>query len=383
MRSRLTTYRDCVFHTLDFLGANVTEEARRDARRATLNAYRELASAHRWSYFYTRGRLNTVAPYSTGTVAVTASTGVVDLTGGVFPSWAPTGTIQINNVIYQIGSVQSTTQLTLTAQSRPGANIDAGATFTIYRDTFPLPADCLSIARLILVNNAFAMWYEPPTTWLERQRIYRGPATPRSYTIRGDPHYFAAMAVSLFPVPDAAYEFDYLYQRTPREMLIEESSTGTATCTSAALALTGSGTAWTSDMIGSVIRLSANGTALPDAPTGSNPAAQERIILAVASATSLTVDLAWTQSLTAVKHTISDPVDIESAAMLNALLRCCEKHAGLSRARADRMILESAYREALILAREADSRNFAMEASGSVSVYPYRLAQMPRGPDVS
>ncbi len=383
MRNALITFRDLVQHTLDFLGANVTNEARRDSRRAAENALRELASAHRWSYYYTRGRLNTVAPYSTGTLEVAAATGVVTLTGGAWPSWANYGVLQINSVLYQIASVTSATVLTLSRQTAPAAAVVAGTGYTLWRDTFPLPTDCLSISRMILVNNAFALSYEHPDLWLQRQRVYRGPASPRTYTIRGEPHYLGALAVSFFPAPDNVYPVDYLYQRTPRALRIEEYSTGTVTSVIGEYTLAGTGTAFNANHVGSVIRLSTDTVNLPDPITGSYPAAQERIILEVTNATTVVVDLPWTVASSGVKYLISDPVDIEPASMANALYRCCERQAGMSRSRKDRNVLDIAYKEALILAREADARNFASESSGGTPAYPYRMADMPRGADVS
>ena len=379
----LNTYKDLIDHLVDFLGAQPTGEARRDARRAAANGLRQLATAGNWFYYYQRGRLLTNGQYTTGTVAYTQSNYSVTLTGGSFPSWALYGCIQIQNIVYQVAGNPDPQTLVLAACSNPGADLAAGQSFTLYRDTYPLPADCQAIDRMILEGYAFSLWYEHPDIWLERQRIYRGPAVPRVYTVRGEPHYFGVMAVSFFPPPDAAYPFDFIYKRLPRPMVLEGYSTGSASATAGSTTITGSGTSWSSSMVGSVIRLSADSVNPPTDLVGPNPAIYEGVVLAVASASSLTADTPSPSTLGSVQYVISDPVDIEVGAMLNALLRCCEYQLALTRSRADVAQLAAQYREALILAREADSRNMALEAAGTIPRYPYRLAQMPRGPDVS
>ena len=391
----LTTYKDMKLHVIDFLGGNPGGDASRDARRAVQNGYRDLGAASNWSYFYQRGRVNTVAPYMTGTIAYTNATKTVTLTGGTWPSWAAQGVLvigavttgtpvmQTGNVLYQVASNPTSSTLVLTNQTNPGVDIPAGTTFTLIQDTYPLPTDAMSCERMILVNNAYALQYEHVGLWLERQRIFHGPAMPRFYCYRGDPSYYGAMAVSFFPAPDNAYPIDFIYKRMPRPLRVEDSNTGTASGVMGAVGLTGVGTAWTADMVGSVIRLSGDGLNLPDSVVGSNPYAQQRVIAGWTSATSLTVDEPWSQTLTGVKHVVSDPVDMEYGAMMTALFRSCEYQVSMTRAQKRIADTQKLWQQALIFARECDSRNFALEASGGRPMYPYRLAQMPRGPDVS
>lgn len=383
MDLKLTTYRDMIDHVLDYLGANPDASATRDARRAIQNAYRDLASRHHWSYYYTRGRLGTVAPYSTGTINYTQATRTVTLSDGVFPSWASQGVLVITNVAYEIATNPSNTTLVLTQHSNPGTDLAAGTTYSMYQDTYPLPVDCQAIDRMILVNNAFAMWYEHPSAWLERQRIYRGPAVPRSYTIRGSPNYFGSLAISFFPPPDAIYQFDFIYQRRPRPLLRDAVFAGTVTFGTGTTTLDGDGTAWDSGLVGSVVRISGDNINLPTGLAGSYPALFERIVTAVGDASTLTVDAAFDQTLGPVKYLISDPVDMEELAMLTALQRGVEFQVATSRNQEVRRQAQADYTKALIEAMEADSRNMAIEQAGPQKQYPYRLANFPRGADVS
>jgi hypothetical protein len=383
MDIRLTTYKDLIDHCLDFLGANPDASATRDCRRAIQNGYRDLASRHHWIYYYTRGRLNTVAPYQAGTISYTHATRTVALTGGQFPTWAGQGMLSIVNVVYEVATSPDASTLILTQQSNPGADVAPGQVYTLYQDTYPLPVDCQAIDRLILVNNAFSMWYEHPSAWLERQRIYRGPAVPRSYTIRGTPDYLGSLAISFFPPPDNHYDFDYIYQRRPRPLLKDQVMAGAAGVVAGSLVVGGTGTAWDASLVGSVFRLGYDNQNLPTGLAGSYPASYERIIVDVPDAQTLVVDAPFDQSLGPLKYLISDPVDMEELAMMTALERSVEFQLSMSRNKESRVQAMTAYKVALVEAMEADSRNFSMESSGSQRMFPYRLANMPRGPDIS
>ncbi len=89
----LTTFADLVDYTFDYLGENATDTARRDGKRAILNAYRELTMSARWVYFISRMRFNTVAPFistSTITIEYVHTGGTVErqvtLTGSTWPT---------------------------------------------------------------------------------------------------------------------------------------------------------------------------------------------------------------------------------------------------------------------------------------------------------
>ena len=136
-------------------------------------------------------------------------------------------------------------------------------------------------------------------------------------------------------------------------------------------------------MEGSVIRLSNDATNLPTDLAGSNPSGVERTIKLWTSATQLTVDESISSAFSAVKYQISDPIDIEDGAMLEAYFRCCEKHVAIMRRLKDADDCASRYVEALIRAEEADSRSFAGRVAGEGGPYRQRLANMPLGADVS
>ena len=94
---------------------------------------------HQWSWMYPVDDIVTVAPYSTGTVAVSAA-GVVTGTSTVFPSWAANGKITVSNTpLGTVNTRDSDTQLTLDDTSVTA--IAAGASYELAQADFPLPDD--------------------------------------------------------------------------------------------------------------------------------------------------------------------------------------------------------------------------------------------------
>jgi hypothetical protein len=420
MDTRLTTYQDMIDHTIDFLGADPGGDAARDANRAVQNAYRDLAAVNRWSYYYTRGRLSVSCPFNSPSGVYSAGSfdpdpvfdaplappppippgpptpiiltytiwggtvpRMVVISGGTWPWWVAQGMLVINNTIYEIATKVDDVTLILSIHSHPQHDVAATTNWQLYRDTYPLPVDCQAIDRMILVNYLFTMSYDNPGIWLERQRIYHSPAIPRSYTIRGDPKYQGAMAVSFFPAPDSELDFDYIYQRRPRRLTYAQITEGTVSAVQGNTTITGVGTNFWDKLVGSVIRLSWSNQQIPTGIAGPYPARLEGVIVAVAGPTSLTIDRCSDQTLTGVSYIISDPVDIEETAMLTPLQRGCEYQICISRIMASKAAALADYKQALIIGMEIDSRTFAVEAANRSTMYPYRLAQMPRGPDVS
>lgn len=378
----LVTYADLTDHCLDYLGGTTDAVNERRCRRAAQIAYSDLPNVRRWSYYMQEGRIATVANYSTGTVVYDhtggASERMLTLTDGTWPSWAARGVVVINNVYYQVSTRESDSIITLNTSSNPGADV-ASTTYSIYRDVFTLPCDFSAMGDVVLVGNTTYLTPMHVNSWLDAQRAYSGGGRPTHYTITGDPDFQNSMAIRFFPYPNEALNVAFIYARRPRELKIHSESDGTVTTSSGSTTVTGSGTAFTSAMVGSVIRFSTstNAERKPTGRGGAYPYHIERIITAYTSATSITVDADPGETLTGVVYTISDPADIEPGAMTTFLLRCVERQARtISRSKAADQYEEIRYMEAMHLAFEADSRHFSSRQAGDATYRP-RLADMP------
>lgn len=377
----MTTYQDLVDHLSDYIGSATGDDSIRFCRRAVQDAYNHFPTLHNWAYLYTRGRVTTNPPQTLGTIAYTNSSLTVTLTGATFPAYVTQGVLVLNNIPYPIASNPTSTTVTLPPQNNPGADIAAGAAYTLYQDAYSLPIDFTQCDEVVNVNFGLRLNFEHPNTWLTFQRIYRGPATPRLYSITGSPAYFGTMALRFFPPPDAMYFMDFVYKRRPRALSLVSYSTGTASTTSGSTTVTGSGTAWDQTMVGSVVRFSQQGNnVVPTGPSGENPFYLERTVLAVNSSTSLTVDQDPVYNGSTLSYSLSDPVDVEEGSMMTLMLRLCEKQLRMARRIKSSPEEIADFQAAKMEAMEADSRSSMRQAVGEGG-YPRRLRDFPAGPD--
>jgi hypothetical protein len=382
MTPDIWTYADAISHCIDYMGSSTSQETERYARRAVQLAYKEMASKRNWNYFYHIGHVTTVADYSTGTIAYDHTGGaqerMVTLTTGTWPSWAADGMLDIDNIFYPCTRRISDTVITLADANNPGADVAAGTEYTIAREHYTLPVDFGAMDRVIQHDHSTTMTYLPPGEFFCQQRTSVSVANPWSYTITNDPNRHGAMAIRFYPVPDEIYQFGFYYRRRPRTLKIDNYSTGTVSTTSGQTTLTGSGTVWNSTMIGSIVRFAADAVDVPTGLSGASPFWLERSITAYTSATSLTLDQDPQQSLSGVKYSISDPVDIESGAMLSYFLRECERQCRLIRRMEPSGSEDQNYALSYHTALEADNRRLERQDL----MFPRRLADMPLGDDV-
>lgn len=385
-KTRLTTYRDAIEHLLDYNGADVETHSERFARRAVQQAMTEMAGKRSWTYYYQHGRINTVAQQTDGTLEYDHTGGtyerMVTLTGATWPTWATFGCLRIGLNVYEIAEIKSSTVATLTSALNPGADIAALTTYTLYRDTYPMPIDFLSADQVHDLSRSTTLTKMHPSEWLDSQRCWSNLSAPNFWTYMADPNYFGAIAMKLSPPPDQAYPLDYIYRRLPRQLNVSEYSVGRATCSTATTTVTGIGTAWSSKHVGSVIRFSDVASEKPTGIAGAWPFTVERIVVSVTNATTIVIDTFPNESLANVAYSISDPVDIEHGAMYSYFLRECERQLRIIRRIAANGDEERQHQQAFILACEADNRSFERVWEGGSAAAPFvRLANMPSSSD--
>lgn len=162
----------------------------------------------------TDGFFTTVAPYETGTVAMTNNSKTVTGTGTVWTSAMVGRKIRFNgeNAYYRIASVASNTSLTLEVVYQ--GTTDTDATYSIYKDEYKLPADCDVYKILRQIENSQALTSVEATAF----DIYE--STPQS---KGHPDYEILVGTKL-----------------------DTYSTGTVSGTINTSVITGASTEWTS-----------------------------------------------------------------------------------------------------------------------------------------
>ncbi len=144
----------------------------------------------------------------------------------------------------------------------------------------------------------------------------------------------------------------------------------------------GTGTAWTSKMVNTVIRFSGDKIDYPTGPNGANMPVLERTVAAVTDGTHIVLDSAADQTLTNVYHVISDPVDVEEGAMLTAFLRKCELQLSIIREKKVIPLYDQLYKDALDKAMSGDSRTTIMRGCGWQYRRYLQLKNMPLGADI-
>jgi hypothetical protein len=384
----LLTYADLLDHLVDFTGANPSPHKYRQSRTAIKEGYSNFRNDFQWPYYYTKGRICTVAPYEEGTVSYDFSGGGVEreliLTGGSWPEWAAYGQVLIGAVYYDVADRVSPARLQLDINDAPSADF-SDTSYILVRDTYSLPSDYVNMDKLYTPESWQRITYVHPRQWLVAHRYnITSASTPIFFTVRGSPDFMGAMSLSFYPFPDSEQTVDFIYQRRGRPLRIER-DTGTANGTLGDTDLNYiSGTVFKQDHVGSVVRLSASDdTEYPSGRQGSNPFDEERVIMDVNLAgTQLTVDQQFLNDHSNSRYTISDPVDIEPGTMTGALLRRCEWEMALITRMEDRDMIGKIYHDFLAAHREYASPISHPRVVGDQGVWGRRLAYMPAGEDM-
>lgn len=368
------TFADAVDHVLDVYALPDRSLHGRAARRAVLEAYRDLPYRHRWKYYERRGQIRTAASQTSGTIEYDHTGGAyerqVTLSGATWPTDARFYRIIIDNKHYDVEDYKSSTVITLTQGTNPGADVAAGTSYTLYRSSYPFPVNYRRGSELVQLDDTF-YWPEfvSAKQALDWQATDPEPdGEPLYYTIRSAGEYFGGMAVEFSPPPSEAKVYDFIYEAAPLPLKHfngkPEYYDGTVSVSGTTV--TGTDTVFTDSMLGAIIRFSATAER-PSGMVGSeehdNPFAEQRVITAVNSETSLTIDSAVAGSYTDVGYTIGSALDIDPGPMLTAFHKLVELNfarfgdgkfaggqAGIQRRDAD-------YRQSLREAMAADNKS--------------------------
>ena len=317
----LSTYGDLCDVLCTTTGGGATSPEQKDVRLAAFRAYQHFASLSDWAYYKRAYRIHMAAPYSTGTLTYTHTGGSSErlvtfstALSSTVQGWVASGKLVINDVVHEVESYKTTTTVTLSESLNPGANVAAGTSFTLYRTSYDMPGDFRG-AWDPTDEDALTSLYVPPERWHLLERIEPNTTTPWHWTILPSENSYGCWSLRVHGYPSAAESLDFMYQGRPRPIRYTgyetNSRAGTVTISADSTTVTGTSTAFSSGMIGSLIRVSSDTSNFPTGMGDLNTWAEQKVITAVASTTSLTVDSAFDSAYTATKYTISDPLDVD------------------------------------------------------------------------
>lgn len=209
------------YKSMTYLSKSELDEVDRYIQSGLRNFYYPPAAdgieaGYEWSFLNPTTTIDTIAPYSTGTLGVVS--GICTLTGGTWPTWAATlGTLVIDSTTYTITTRDSAAQLTVV-----GDDVTAGESdWTLSRSaSYDLPDLCGRVLSdfffepdtysqsIPVVSEAQMMTFRQRTTDESRPAYaavrFRSDATTKTTGQR--------LEVVFWPTPDAAYSLTYRYE---------------------------------------------------------------------------------------------------------------------------------------------------------------------------
>jgi hypothetical protein len=334
------------------------------ARTAILTILRDIPNRTRWTYFTRRFTLRTTAA-QTGTLTFDYTGGAVERLATVSGITLPTdGTgsqfrILVGHVHYDIERVLTSTTCQLNANNTPSSDITAGTSCQVYRLLHSFPSDFRKLVTVWDVENEELIPVIQEDEWhLQTVTFYDVPDVPEWCAVTNQGDVLNGLLLALSPPPLGNRNYDIMYEATTRPIRTWKYAEGTFTSDGTAVVAIDTGEP-SVNHVGAVIRFSDSSSMEPTPLVGDmtgldNPYLYERVIVAQTSSTYTLNDTV--PALTAKKYVVSDPIDIESGAMLTAFQRMCDAEYSQLLRNDDWSVRQQVANQALRLAMESDQR---------------------------
>lgn len=336
------------------------------ARMAILNVLRDMPNRTRWAYYNRQYTLRTTADQA-GTVTYDHTGGSSERLLTLATATLPTDgtgeyyTVLIGEVAYDIERVLTSSTCQLTELNNPGEDVASGTACTVYRAYYPLPTNFRKLAHVWDIVSEKELRQVPMDQWQAGMISVLGTVgEPDFVSVVNFGELTGSLALMFAAPPDSARSYSVAYEAGPASISTWKYSNGKASTSSATVTLSDGGVTAT-NMVGAIMRFTSSTTHEPTSLVGGldgtdNPFMYQRQIIARPSSSTLTLN-ATIDTLTAVKYTISDPIDIEPGAMLLAFQKLCDaEYAALLKTK-DRGNLQTEALMALRLAMENDQRS--------------------------
>lgn len=334
----MTTYQDMIDHLCAWKGITRGTRAYLLARRAVLEAYRDLPQRGSFMRYERKCMLVAEDDVDDGTIEFTYQTRVVELTGATWPDNVTGRRIVIDGQVYPIVERYSDTEIRLHRHDNPGQDYAAGTTYRLINDAWNLPDDFRRVVQVMDVDSQ----------WLIPCEARFSPVDLRFLTTMNAPGQVTAAFVTgggewgqsylyVSPPPVSGTRLSVNYHAQPKPILIDSFAQGTVTLTS------GSNLAeFTLDVgvslpstvaNGCILRVS-SGDVVPTGPGGAldpmngdvmldNPAAYEFTVVERLDSNTLRLSEEATATSTSKAYVLSDMIDMD-ATLITALTRMCE-----------------------------------------------------------
>lgn len=313
----LSSFSDIIDYLSTQSGSGATTPEQRDVRQACYRAYQKIGTAEDWAFYKRAYRVLLQEPYDTGTVAFDFTGGTYErqltLSGGTWPAWAAYGKVLIGDVLHEVEARKSNSVITLAEANNPLQDVSS-TSYTLIRTSYDMPGDYRGSWEPIDENRQ-SRCYVSPSEWQAMERIWPDMTTAFNWTVLPSENSYATWSLRTHGYPSELETLDFLYQGRPRPIKYTgyetNSRAGTVTITGGTTTVTGTSTQFTAAMIGSLLRVSSDTAQYPTGIADLNPWSEQKVITAVASTTSLTVDSAFASSYSATKYIVADPIDVD------------------------------------------------------------------------
>lgn len=315
------TYFDLVESLIVSSYGGPQDAEQRDIRTAIHKAYSEVTTIRDWSYYHVQGRIVTRPPE---TVMVDA----VDEANQWSLTEVLTSTdyshVRVGNRVFRITACDS---YSVTVENPvPDNAVSQGDAITFFKTVYPLPSDFRNLDEPSDEFNWWSGYYVTPDQAMKLERVSNSSGKPYHWTIIKDPTR-NGWAIKLIGYPATSETIDFTYRRTARPIRYSGHEAGArqGTIARSVLTVTGTGTAFTNAMLGSILRIG-DATNFPGAIESMTPWVSESEITFVSSATSLALtNYSGPTANTAAgaKYLITDPIDV-APHMQQAVDSCCD-----------------------------------------------------------
>jgi len=315
------TYFDLVESLIVSSYGGPQDAEQRDIRTAIHKAYSEVTTIRDWSYYHVQGRIVTRPP-ETSVIDIVDEADSWSLAAGLTST--DYSHVRVGNRVFRITACSSS--LVTVENPVPDNAVSHGDAITFFKTVYPLPADFRNLDEPSDEFNWWSGLYVTPDQAMKLERVSNSSGKPYHWTIIKDPSR-NGWAIKLIGYPATSETIDFTYRRTARPIRYSGHEAGSrqGTLARSALNVTGTGTAFVSAMIGSILRIG-DTTNVPGAIESLTPWVSDSEISNFSSTTSLAITnysgpIASTAAGT--KYLITDPIDV-APHMQQAVNSCCD-----------------------------------------------------------